>query len=34
MKEIMRYLNEKINQINEFNITFEKVKKEVTKTKR
>ena len=34
MKEIMRYLNEKINQIDEFNITFEKVKKEVTKRKR
>ena len=34
MKEILRHLNEKVNQINEFNITFKKVKKEVTKRKR
>ena len=33
MEEIMRQLNEKVNQVNEFNITFEKVKKEVAKKK-
>ena len=33
MEEIRRQLNEKINQVNEFNITFEKVKKEVAKRK-
>ena len=31
MEEIMRQLNEKVSQVNEFNITFEKVKKEVAK---
>ena len=34
MEEIRRQLNEKVNQVNEFNITFEKVKKEVAKKKR
>ena len=29
--KIMRQLNEKVSQVNEFNITFEKVKKEVAK---
>ena len=33
MEEIRRQLNEKANQVNEFNITFEKVKKEVAKRK-
>ena len=33
MEEIRRQLNEKVNQVNEFNITFEKVKKEVVKRK-
>ena len=33
MEEIRRHLNEKVNQVNEFNITFEKVKKEVAKRK-
>ena len=33
MEEIRRQLNEKISQVNEFNITFEKVKKEVAKRK-
>ena len=31
MEEIRRELNEKINQVKEFNITFEKLKKEVAK---
>ena len=31
MEEIRRQLNEKFNQVKEFNITFEKVKKEVAK---
>ena len=34
MEEIRRQLNEKVNQVNEFNITFEKVKKEGGKEKR
>ena len=33
MEEIRRQLNEKVSQVNEFNITFEKVKKEVAKKK-
>ena len=33
MEEIRRQLNEKFNQVNEFNITFGKVKKEVAKRK-
>ena len=33
MEEIRRQLNEKVNQVNEFNITFEKVKKEVAMRK-
>ena len=33
MEEIRRQLNEKINQVNVFNINFEKVKKEVAKRK-
>ena len=33
MEEIRRQLNEKVSQVNEFNITFEKVKKEVAKRK-
>ena len=33
MEEIRRQLNEKVNQVNEFNITFEKVKKQVAKRK-
>ena len=33
MEEIRRQLNEKVNQVNEFDITFEKVKKEVAKRK-
>ena len=33
MEEIRRQLNEKVNKVNEFNITFEKVKKEVAKRK-
>ena len=33
MEEIRRQLNEKVNQVNEFNITFEKGKKEVAKRK-
>ena len=33
IKEIMRHLNKKVNQVNEFNIAFEKVKKEVAKRK-
>ena len=33
IKEIIRQLNEKVNQVKEFNITFEKVKKEVAKRK-
>ena len=32
-KEIRRQLNEKVSQVNEFNITFEKVKKEIAKRK-
>ena len=31
MEEIRRQFNEKVNQVKEFNITFEKVKKEVAK---
>ena len=34
IKEIMRHLNKKVNQVNEFNIALEKVKKEVAKRKR
>ena len=34
VEEIRRQLNEKVSQINEFNITFEKGKKEVAKRKR
>ena len=34
MEEIRRQLNEKVKQVNEFNITFEKVKKEVAMKKR
>ena len=34
MEEIRRQLNEKVNQDNEFNNTFEKMKKEVAKRKR
>ena len=34
MKEIRRQLNQKVNQVSELNITFEKVKKEVAKRKR
>ena len=33
MEEIRRQLNEKVSQVNEFNVTFEKVKKEVAKKK-
>ena len=33
MEEIRRQLNEKVKRVNEFNITFEKVKKEATKRK-
>ena len=33
MEEISRQLNEKVNQVNKFNITFEKVKKEEAKRK-
>ena len=33
MEEIRKQLNEKVNQVNEFNIAFEKVKKEVAKRK-
>ena len=33
MEETRRQLNEKVNQVNEFNITFEKVKKEEAKRK-
>ena len=33
MEEIKGQLNEKVNQVKEFNITFEKVKKEVAKRK-
>ena len=33
MEEIRRQLNQKVNQVNELNITFEKVKKEVAKRK-
>ena len=33
MEEIKRQLNEKVKQVNEFNITFEKEKKEVAKRK-
>ena len=33
MEEIRRRLNEKGSQVNEFNITFENVKKEVAKRK-
>ena len=33
MKEIRRQLNEKVNYVNELSITFEKVKKKVTKGK-
>ena len=33
MEEIGRQLNEKVSQVNNFNITFERVKKEVTKRK-
>ena len=33
MEEIRRKLNAKVRQDNDFNITFEKVKKEVTKRK-
>ena len=33
MEEVRRQLNEKVNQVNEFNITFEKVKKEAAKRK-
>ena len=33
MKEIRRQLNDKVNQVTEFNITFEKVKKVVAKRK-
>ena len=33
MEEIKSQLNEKVNQVKEFNITFEKVKKEVAKRK-
>ena len=33
MEEIREQLNEKVNQDNEFNMTFEKVKKEVAKRK-
>ena len=33
MEEIRRQLNEKVSLVNDFNITFEKVKKEVTKRK-
>ena len=32
-KEIRRQLNEKVSQVNEFNIIFEKVKKETAKRK-
>ena len=34
MEEIRRQLDEKVSQVNEFKITFEKVKKEVAKRKR
>ena len=34
MEEIRRQLNEKVSQVNKFNITFEKVKKAVAKRKR
>ena len=34
MEEIRRQSNEKVNQVNVFSITFEKVKKEVAKRKR
>ena len=33
MEEIKSQLNKKVNQVKEFNITFEKVKKEVAKRK-
>ena len=33
MEDIRRQLNGKVNQVNELNITFEKVKKEVVKRK-
>ena len=33
MEEIRRKLNEKVSQVKKFNITFEKVKKEVAKRK-
>ena len=33
MEEVRRQLNEKVNQVNEFDITFEKVKKEAAKRK-
>ena len=33
MEEIRRQLNEKVNQVNEFNITFGNVKKKVAKRK-
>ena len=33
MEEMRRQLNEKVNQVNEFNIPFGKVKKEVAKKK-
>ena len=33
MEKIRRQLHEKVNQVNEFNITFEKAKKEVAKKK-
>ena len=33
MEEIRRQLNVKLNEVNEFNITFAKVKKEVAKKK-
>ena len=34
MEEIRKQLYEKVSQVNNFNITFEKVKKEVAKRKR
>ena len=33
MEEIRTQLNEKVSQVNKFNITFEKMKKEVAKRK-
>ena len=33
MEEIRRQLKDKVSQVNDFNITLEKVKKEVTKRK-